>query len=293
MNILLTGASGFLGSALALYWLHTGHQVSLLIRPASDLRRLHGLDAGFNIGRCSTDIEVKHFITKVQPEVVVHTACSYGRNNETKLQLFDANLRLGVVIVQALQQSKTSCTFINTGSALAPDVSFYALSKNQFAEWGRLFALQSDCRLRFVNVQLQHMYGSGDDVSKFTTHVLHACWRNDPKLALTAGEQARDLIYIDDVVNAYDTLARKCDQLDAASEIDVGSGVAPTIRQFVEAVHRLTGSKTELHFGALTYRENEPMHCQANINRMKQLGWQPAFDLESGLKKTIEMEFKT
>lgn len=293
MNILVTGASGFLGSALALHWLKAGHKIALLLRPGSRLQRLQGLDSSFHIGRWATDAGVDAFIKKAQPEIVVHTACSYGRQGETNLQVLDANLRLGVVITQALQQSTLPVTLINTGSALAPDVSFYALSKHQFSQWGRMLALQAGGQIRFVNVLLQHMYGPGDDVSKFTTHVLHACQRNDPELKLTAGQQTRDLIYIDDVVRAYDTLVTKRDQLEPAQDIDVGSGVAPTIRQFVETAHRLTASQTELQFGALPYRLNEAMHCQANVDRMRQLGWQPAFDLESGLQKTIELEFNT
>ncbi len=290
MKILLTGASGFLGSALAPHWLQAGHQVALLLRPTSQLQSLRGLDASFDIGRCTTDAEVDAFVKKVQPEVVVHTACAYGRQGETSLQLFDANLRLGFVILQALQRDAQPVCFINTGSALSPDVSAYALSKHQFAQWGRMLATQSGGQLRFVNVLLQHMYGPGDDASKFTTYVLHACQRNDPVLKLTAGEQARDFIYIDDVVSAYDTLVDQNAQLGAVLDIEVGSGVAPTIRQFVEAAHRLTASHTELLFGALPYRANEAMHCLANVERMAQLGWHPSYDLNAGLKKTIEME---
>lgn len=291
MKILLTGSSGFLGSALALHWLNAGHQIALLLRPTSKPDRLRGLGASFDIGRCTTEAEVAAFVKKVQPEVVVHTACAYGRQGETSLQIFDTNLRLGLVILQALQNAGQPASFINTGSALAPEVSSYALSKNQFAQWGRLLATQSGSRLRFVNVLLQHMYGPSDDASKFTTHVLHTCQRNDPVLKLTAGEQTRDFIYIDDVVSAYDTLLNQRHQLDVVVDIEVGSGVAPTIRQFVETAHRLTASRTELLFGALPYRANEAMHCLANVDRMTQLGWHPAFDLNAGLKKTIELEF--
>lgn len=292
MKILLTGASGFLGSALALHWLSAGHQVALLLRPTSQSHRLRGLDASFDIGRCTTDAEIDAFVSRVQPEIVVHTACVYGRQGETSLRIFDANLRLGLVILQALQHAGQPVTFINTGSALEPEVSPYALSKHQFAQLGRMLAAQSGGQLRFVNVLLQHMYGPGDDASKFTTHVLHACHRNEPVLKLTAGEQARDFIYIDDVVSAYDTLITQCNKLDAVLDIEVGSGVAPTIREFVESAHRLTASRTELLFGALPYRANEAMRCLANVEQIKKLGWHPAFDLNAGLKKTIELEFK-
>jgi nucleoside-diphosphate-sugar epimerase len=266
--------------------------VALLLRPTSKLDRLRGLEASFDIGRCSSDAEVDAFVKSIHPEVVVHTACAYGRQGETSLQLFDANLRLGLVLLQSLQQAEQTVSFINTGSALAQQVSTYALSKNQFSQWGTMLASQSSGQLRFINVKLQHMYGPGDDATKFTTHVLHACQRNEPQLKLTAGEQTRDFIYIDDVLSAYDTLIMQRNQLDNISSIDVGSGVAPTVRQFVETAHRLTGSRTELLFGVLPYRTNEAMHCLANLASMKQLGWAPAFNLTAGLNKTIELEFQ-
>lgn len=291
LKILLTGASGFLGSSLARHWLDTGHQVALLLRPTSQINRLRGLDGAFEIGRCATDIEVDAFVCRIQPEVVIHTACAYGRLGETILQLADANMRLGLLIMQALQHTEQPVSFINTGSVLEPEVSPYALSKHQFAQWGRMLAAQSAGKLRFVNVLLQHMYGPGDDPSKFTTYVLHACLRNEPTLKLTPGEQTRDFIYIDDVVSAYSTLLDQCLQLESVFDVEVGSGEAPTIREFVETVHRLTASHTELLFGALPYRVNEAMHCQANIAPMNLLGWQPVFDLEAGLKKTIELEY--
>lgn len=290
MKLLLTGATGFLGSALALHWLSAEHQVALLLRPLSPLHRLRGYHTSFDIGRCNGDAEVEAFVKRVQPEIVIHTACVYGRKGETPLTLFDANLRLGLVVMQALQGTPHPVTFINTASALPPDTSLYALSKRNFSQWGRLLSAQSSGNLRFVNVNLQHMYGPGDDPTKFTTHVLHACQRNQPVLELTAGEQARDFIYIDDVVSAYSTLLTPCHSQEEIPDIDIGSGTALTLRHFVETAHRLTASSTELRFGALPYRAHEAMHCVANVARMKQLGWHPAFDLDAGLRQTIALE---
>jgi CDP-paratose synthetase len=291
MRILLTGASGFLGSALAIHLHEAGYQLSLLLRPTSKLDRLNNLACYFDIGRCATDADVDAFVTRTKPDVVIHTACAYGRQGETPSQILDANLRIGLVVLQALLRLGSPVTFISTGTVLMPNVSLYALSKHQFLEWARAIAHQSAGKVKFVNVLLQHMFGPGDDASKFTTHVLQTCHRNAPELDLTGGEQRRDFIYIDDVVSAYRVLAEQHDQLDTVCDIEVGSGVAPPVREFVETVHRLTCSRTQLNFGRLPYRPNEAMHCQANIARMQALGWNLRFDLSSGLKKTIELEF--
>lgn len=295
MKILLTGASGFLGSALALNLLDAGHDVALLLRPHSSVQRLRNKERQCRIMRAASDDDVTGFVAAIAPDAVIHTACSYGRRGETTLELFDANVRLGLLLLHALQKAAVPrrVCFVNTGSALAPEVSLYALSKHQFAQWGRSLSTQTPERLQFVNVQLQHMYGAGDDRSKFSTHVLHACHANQPVLELTAGEQERDFIYIADVVGAYQTLLAQAGGLAPFENIEVGSGQAPTLRSFVQTVHELTQSMTRLDFGALPYRPNEAMHCRADISRMRTLGWQPAFDLRAGLAQTIEQEFRS
>lgn len=293
MRILLTGASGFLGSALARHLQQAGYQVALLLRPSSKLDRLNVADNLFEIGRCTTDVEIDAFVRRSLPDVVIHTACAYGRKGETATQILDSNVRLGLVTLLASLRNGQPVTFINTGTVLMPNISLYALSKHQFSEWGRSLAQQSAGKLRFINIQLQHMYGPGDDANKFTTHVLRTCQRNDPELDLTAGKQRRDFIYIDDTVSAFRVLAEQCNKLQAVCDIEVGSGVAHPVREFVEIAHMLTNSRTRLNFGRLPYRPNEAMHCQADISQMKALGWQPLFDLHAGLKKTIELEMYT
>lgn len=291
MKLLITGASGFLGSALTLRMLELGHEVALLLRPTSRLDRLGGADARCELGRCETDAERSRFVAQVQPDVVIHTACAQGRSGESVLQLSDANLRLGLGILQALLDARRPATFINSATALAPDLNFYSLSKSQLADCGRLLATQSAGLLRFVNVRLQHMYGPGDDRSKFLTYVMHTCHANEPGLKLTRGEQHRDFIYVADAVSAYGKLVERHAQLPPVVDIDLGSGVAPSIREVVETVHRLTGSRTELQFGALPYRANEAMHLQADIAQLQALGWAPEYSLEQGLAQTLHREF--
>lgn len=289
-HILLTGASGFLGSALAKYLAECEGKVSLLLRQKSRIDHLKGLESSFEICRFQKDLDIKEFVARIKPDVVVHTACAYGRNGETELEMLDANVRFGLNILQSLVDNKKSATFINTGTVLAPEVSTYALMKDQFAQIARAVATKSQ-DIKFINVRLQHMYGPGDDRSKFATHVLHACKKNEPELKLTAGEQKRDFIYIDDVVSAYATLLKCEEKLEPIDDIEIGSGTAPSVRNFVEKIHKLTGSNTKLLFGALPYRSNEAKHCQADISRLANLGWKPMYDLEAGLKKMIELEF--
>lgn len=291
MRILLTGATGFLGSALARHWHKSGHELVLLARPSSNARRIESLLPAVRLVRLAGIDGLGGLVAQCRPDAIVHTACSYGRRGETALDVLDANVRYGMALLQGVIDAPgLRVTLVNTGSVLDPLVSAYALSKAQFSQWGTALALQYADVLQFIDVRLQQMYGPGDDRSKFTTHVLEACRDNELRLALTAGEQRRDFIHVEDVVLAYDHILARRGDFTAADAIDVGSGIAPRMREFVELVRHLTGASTELEFGAVPYRDNEAMLCIADTARLKALGWTPRFDLEAGLRQTLQQE---
>jgi CDP-paratose synthetase len=246
--------------------------------------------------RASEPEELANAVCEAAADVIVHTACSYGRNGETPLEVMKANLLLGSVLTQAVLSNTKGETgpvsFMNTGTVLPPDVSLYALSKNQFSAWGAALASQYPERLHFIDIRLQQLYGAGDDRCKFTTSVIEACIRNEPRLALTEGAQRRDFIHIDDAVRAYDFIINRRADFEACDAIDVGSGVAVMMREFVELTKRIASSSTVLDFGAVRYRANEPMLCVADTSRIRGLGWQPEVTLEEGLTLTINKLMK-
>lgn len=287
-KILLTGATGFLGSHLAKELLEAGYEVVALKRKSSSLHRIESIVSKIKL----IDIETLNFDKLFQDfgkiDAIIHTATCYGRNNESVTEIFKANTEFPLRLLESGSRLGVKL-FINTDTALDKYLNLYALSKNQFLQWGRFFTKNK--RNCFINVRLEHVYGPNDETSKFPTYIADSCLKNIPELKLTKGEQKRDFIYIDDVVSAYVVLLEKLDEVDDFFiDIELGSGKSVSIRHFVEMIHQITESKTKLDFGAIPYREGEIMSSQANIARLTSLGWHCHYDLELGLNKMIGIE---
>jgi len=290
MKVLLTGATGFLGSHLLQALLEAGHDLIILKRSFSDTWRINR----FMDDICCYDLDTitlkDLFQRHGKIDTIIHTATNYGRNGETASEIFETNASFPLNLLETAASLNTD-TFFNTDTVLYNHLNYYALSKNHFKEWGRHFALMN--RIRFVNIKLEHMYGPNDDDSKFTDWVVQNFLNDISELPLTKGEQKRDFIYIDDVVHAYLTLLDNClATKDNYLEYHLGSGNTITIRKFVETLHLLTNSSTQLNFGAIPYRVNETMNSCADISKLRQLGWKPECELTIGLKKLIDAKLR-
>lgn len=285
-RILITGITGFLGSHLAKACLASGYQVIALKRRDSSLSRIESIVREVTLYDTDKLDISKLFAEQPGIDAVIHTATCYGRNGESINQIFESNTAFPLRLLEAASQAGVR-TFINTDTILDKYLNLYSMTKNQFLEWGRFFAMRS--RIHFSNVRLEHFYGPNDDESKFTSFIIKNCLENAPELKLTLGEQKRDFIYIDDVVAAYMLLIEKLGTFsDHYVEFDVGSGNAISIRDFVETVQRMTHSHTKAIFGALPYREGEVMLSHANVAPLQQLGWNCQTSLEQGLVRVIE-----
>lgn len=180
-------------------------------------------------------------------------------------------------------------TFFNKGKVNYKYLQEYTLTKRCFVEWLKSIANKVD--MRIFNLKLEHIYGEKDSIDKFVPWLIIQMLKEVHEIKLSPGNQKRDFIYVKDVVDAYYQLLLKAETFNYNFyEYSIGTGKSITIKQFVCLVKKLTGNtKTILNFGALPYRENEIMFSKADITSIKKdIGWEPKYSLEEGLKRTIE-----
>lgn len=289
-TVVVSGASGFLGSHLTRHFAKEGRCVIALVRAQSALHRLADVLDVVRL-QCVDAGNIEDALLAQQPiDAVIHAATDYGRGGGSLTRLVETNIAWSLRLAEAAVKAQAAC-FLNAGTALPPTVSPYALSKHQFSQWLKLLA--DGAETCFVDVALETMYGEDDDPAQFIASVILGCLRNAERLALTTGEQKRDFVYIQDVVAAFARLVefhigeQRKRRSGGYAAYSVGSGVAVSVRQVVEKIHALTGSRTVLDFGARPRHAHEVMFSQADLSAMRKLNWSPQYDLQEGLRRTI------
>jgi nucleoside-diphosphate-sugar epimerase len=290
MKILLTGATGFLGSHILLECINQGIQVVVLKRSYSDMHRIeecNGKYVSYDIDKFSlTDI----FEQETNIDVIIHCATKYGRNNEKIIDILKCNISFPLQLLEIAIDNNIKA-FINTDTSLGKLQLYkgymqnYILTKKQFLEWGKM--LSETKKIKFINMRLEHIYGEGDEDSKFTSFIIHNLLNNANSIDLTDGEQIRDFIYIKDVVSAYSTIISSIDNLNNYHEYEVGFGEKTKVKDFVITAKRIIQSNTLLNFGVLPYRENEILYSVADISKLQELGWNPRYNMQNGIEEYI------
>jgi nucleoside-diphosphate-sugar epimerase len=286
--VIVSGATGFLGSRLCVRLAAEGYHVVGLKRSTSSLRRLADTAEEITLVDIDRITPAEALDCVGRPDAIVHAATCYGRDGESHAEVVAANHDLPLALLRAAASSGVE-TFVNSDTVLPSSAGTYAASKRRFLEEARPIVRAAGMRL--INLRVQHMYGPGDDDGKFVTRVARACASGAPFLELTSGDQKRDFVYVEDVVDAYVLVLASRGALPApCAELDVGSGTAMPVRDLVELIHRLAGSTTELRFGAVSQRPHEAELEAADVKALTTLGWRCRTSLAEGIAKVLETE---
>lgn len=284
-RVLLTGATGYLGSRLAARLITDGFHVVVVKRSFSDLRRIRAIVAQDLMFDADLEPLQSAFTRFGKIDSVVHCATDYGRKQSSVPEIVEANLMLPLRLLQLAAEFGVR-TFVNSDTFLDKRVNEYSLSKKQFLDWLQLHSSGLVCR----SLRLEHFYGPGDDTTKFVGWLVSQFAAKVPEIRLTPGEQKRDFVFIDDVVEAFVRVLQDARyQSPGFVEFDVGSGQSVTIRTLVQELQALfPNSVSAPIFGAMPYRRAEIMDSRPDISALLNLGWRPRVSLKEGLATTVQ-----
>nr|MBE6191743.1 NAD(P)-dependent oxidoreductase [Rikenellaceae bacterium] len=279
MNILITGATGFVGRHL-MADLKRRANLFILARPGSNYASVEA-DGVFIFEDNIPDLA--DYLRRNHMDGVIHLASLYvaAHTSEQIKELVLSNIYLGTALLEACKDAGVKW-FLNTGTiwqnyhaqdrsdAYNP-VNLYAASKQAFMTMARYY--EETGSIRFCTLKLCDTYGP-DDTRRKIFALFEQIAKTGEALDMSPGEQLLDMIHIDDVVAGFERLV---DMLDNPAckllpEYVLSSGKQRSLKELAALYEQKHQVKLNIRWGGRAYREREVMKpYKGNVLE----GWSP------------------
>ena len=310
MNILITGGAGFIGSHTAEYFHENGHDVFVLDNLSTGkIENIPFINQEnfFNIDIRDYN-KIEAIIKEFQFDVIVHLAAvvsvvdtvkdpitSNEVNVEATLKLLDINKEYNQNIKKIIFASSAAVygndpILPKTMDSMIRPASPYAIQKyagEQYLKiYNSLYGLPT-VALRFFNV-----YGPKQDPKSQYSGVLSILknkFDNGDEFIFNGdGLQTRDFVFVKDIVNAINIVVNN----DNANGniFNVGSGKASSLMEMFETFQQIYNKTISYRYS--DERAGDVKHSLADISSLVKLGYQPNYQVNTGLKEYLNSEIK-
>lgn len=298
-RVLVTGAAGFIGANLVRDLARQGAEVHAVVRASTDLWRIADILPNLHLHRVDLiDREgLKSTVRRIPPEVIFHlTAHGVSPLHKDSSEVLGTNV-LGTVNLLEATAPLDYHRLVHFGSSLEYGPKNTRMSESDLLEPVTFFGATKAAatlicqqfarahRRPVVVLRPFSVYGYWEAPTRLVPTAILAILRNQ-EISLTSPGYRRDLIFVEDVVEAC-LLAVQAD--NAACEIiNIGTGQQWANEKVVEMVEAIGGRKARVRVGEYPPRPSDTHHWVADIRKAKRLlGWEPRHTLRSGLEKTV------
>lgn len=299
MQVLVTGAAGFVGSALAA-GLRTAAQVHAVVHPRTDISRLRNVH-GITVHRVDLNdtAALAAIVHALGPISVIHAAAARGHREGTlggRLAGWTDTVLSTVSLLDSLAPSAVE-RFVYIGSSTEYTPSVDALRESDPCEPAsargaakhaatiavRQWALEHHVAL--TELRLFRVYGPGESSDRLVATLARAL-RTGEAVPTPPRTTRRDMVYVDDVVEAC---LRAMYRPPSPHEIfNVGFGVAYSVEEIIDVVETIAGARIATRPGDRVLAVHDVEHWQADMTHTEAvLGWRPTIDVWEGLGRTL------
>ena len=291
-SVIVTGATGFIGSNLVFSLVKKGFDVHILVRGTSDLNILGDIAEACTVHIYNGSIvDLKKTFSIVKPSHVFHLASLFlAQHDDSNItDLLESNIIFSTHLVEAMV-SEDVPFLINTGTSwqhFTDDtynpVNLYAATKESFENILEFYIQTSD--LKVITLKLFDTYGPNDPRKKLL-RLLYDISISKDALSMSAGEQKINLVYIDDVIRAFEHSYKEIfQQIDSHTRYSVSATKLLTLKELVAIFEDTLDVKLNINWGEREYRKREVMAPWSGEKMLK--GWVPKIDLPAGLARAF------
>lgn len=299
MNILVTGGAGFIGSNIVDLLIDNGYDVIVVDNMSTGKKENINKKARFyNID--ITDDDLYKVFEDEKIDIVIHHAAQIDIQRSINDPVFDAKVNIVGTInlleccirygIKKIVYASSAAVYgdpeylgVDEEHKVNP-ISYYGISKHTpehyIKVYNELYGLKYTI-LRYANVYgiRQDPKGEGGVISIFIDKMLNG----ERPVIFGDGNQTRDFIYVKDVAKANLLALEKGDN----EIINISTNKATTINELVEIMNKFMEEPLKPIYKEP--RKGDILHSYLDNKKAKDvLGWKPDYELEDGLKETIE-----
>jgi UDP-glucose 4-epimerase len=296
--ILLTGATGFLGSHILDRLLIDGYNVAILKRSWSDTWRINHLLNQIKIFNLDLT-SLEEIFQSIKPQYIIHLATSYSKfDSDVDLDsMHKANILFPVELLEVGVKYGLK-GFINTGTFFEYDCSQQPVNENSPIKPFNLYAqtkLDFELILKSYAVKINintfrifSPYGEKDNNKLIPMLIQKALSKQT--IQLSDGMQKLDFIYSLDVANAY---VKALEAMFLEKEpgcyniYNLGSGIPTSVREVVSVIEQNLGEYLNVVWGKPS-TVDIPIAYADLLKIKKELLWTPGHSIHQGIANTID-----
>lgn len=297
-KILVTGSSGFLGSALCKRLQEYGHSVDGLDIIPSQFTNIQ------------KDVRVLNSSLSERYDVVYHFAAQVGGREgiENNFLSIASNIEIDRVVFEYIVKNNIKHLIYPSSSAVYPTINqsieHCALSEymidfstsnigvsDHLYGWSKLTAermlweINKHCDTKISIVRPFSGYGPTQSTDYPVPNLIDIVKNSLENLEVWGtGQQTRDFVYIDDIV---DTLIWCMMDNIKYRTVNIGTGIATSFIDLITVAHRLIHGTDPAHIKTLTHKPVGVLNRYCNARLQQQLGIYPKTSLEEGIKKFL------
>jgi CDP-paratose synthetase len=274
MNILITGATGYLGKNILKFLLnYKKNYITIIINKTKNKIKNKRIKT-LNLKNLS-ELKKKKF------NIILHLATKYNNNYKN---LNYCNIKLPLAILKYVDKLYLNY-YINFDTTLNQNLNIY--SKTKFIFLKKLKKFSKDYNYKVINIKLCNFFGPNHSNTNFPALLIRSCLKKKYFNLFTDGLQTRYFLYINDVMSAVTVIYKNLRSYKLKfNETIISGDQFISIKNFCYDVKNILKSDIVFKFNKKKLK-NEQYNKVLDNNSILKLGWRQKFSLENSIKNFL------